>query len=115
MRETLKLTLDGDIAVFRVCEEFNEVIGLEIRNAFLRAMEAGARGAVIDISALSMLASVGIGAMISVNASALNREARVIFVITNPFVLKTLAMTRVNRILSITDTVERAREMVTEK
>lgn len=99
---------DG-VVRFEIRGQLSEEIGRELRKAMIGRSDEGKRRFVVDISALEILVSLGLGILMSLNATAAHREARLAIVNKSPFIRKLLRMTRIDQIIPVAETPDSAR------
>jgi anti-sigma B factor antagonist len=82
----------------------------DLRVCLQQAVLDGARHLVLDLADVRFVDSSGLGALVSVYKQLQPRSGRLCLVAVRPLVLRVLALTSVDRLVSIYDTVEAAEQ-----
>jgi anti-anti-sigma factor len=93
---------------FRVERDVSEELGRAMRADIIRFAQAGRKRFIVDLTGLSILPSIGIGMLASLNATMASQDARFVVMIKNPHILKSLRISRMEEILTIVASPEAA-------
>jgi anti-anti-sigma factor len=74
------------------------------------AAEAGVTVVVLDMSRVQILPSIGLGALVQISNKCRARQQRMVLAALTPQVRQVFAITRLDRVLEMSDSVEKAVE-----
>lgn len=101
----------GGVAVATVlCERYSEHESKPIEHDLLDAAARCAHRLVIDLSKVAMLASAGIGSLISIHQACAKAGGKLVICALDPQIEQMLRLTRMDRMLVIVPTREQAAE-----
>ncbi len=103
----------GGVAVATVlCERYSEHEAKPIEHDLLTAASGCANKLVIDMSKVTMLASAGIGSLITLHQACAKSEGKMAVCALDPMIEKMLRLTRMDKMLVIVPTREQALKAV---
>jgi anti-anti-sigma factor len=99
----------GGVAVATVlCERYSEHEAKPIEHDLLDAASTCAHKLVVDMSKVAMLASAGIGSLISLHQACAKAGGRLVICALDPQIAQMLKLTRMDKMLTIVDSREAA-------
>jgi anti-sigma B factor antagonist len=99
--ERFPVTWAGQTAVVTATGEIDLTNAEGLRDALLSALNAGARGLVVDMTATTFLDSAGVTALVRASRRAAATEATVRLVVTAPAVLRVLNLVGIDRLIEV--------------
>jgi stage II sporulation protein AA (anti-sigma F factor antagonist) len=107
--ERLSATWSGRTAVVTATGEIDITNAESLRNELLSALNAGALGLVVDMTATTFIDSAGVTALVRASRRATATEATVRLAVTAPAVLRVLNLVGIDQLIqvhpSVTDAV----------
>jgi anti-sigma B factor antagonist len=98
----------GRTAVVIVAGEIDLTNAENLRDALLSALNAGARGLVVDMSATTFIDSAGVTALVRASRRAAATEATVRLAVTAPGVLRVLNLVGIDQLIEVHPSVSAA-------
>ena len=98
----------GRTAVVIVSGEIDLTNAENLRDALLSALNAGARGLVVDMSATTFIDSAGVTALVRASRRAAATEATVRLAVTAPGVLRVLNLVGIDQLIEVHPSVSAA-------
>jgi anti-anti-sigma factor len=98
----------GRTAVVIVSGEIDLTNAENLRDALLSALNAGARGLVVDMSATTFIDSAGVSALVRASRRAAATEATVRLAVTAPGVLRVLNLVGIDQLIEVHPSVSEA-------
>lgn len=98
----------GRTAVVIVAGEIDLTNAENLRDALLSALNAGARGLVVDMSATTFIDSAGVSALVRASRRAAATEATVRLAVTAPGVLRVLSLVGIDQLIEVHPSVSEA-------
>ena len=99
--ERFPVTWAGQTAVVTATGEIDLTNAEGLRDALLSALNAGARGLVVDMTATTFLDSAGVTALVRASRRAAATETTVRLVVTAPAVLRVLNLVGIDRLIEV--------------
>lgn len=101
-------TWSGQMAVVTAAGEIDVVNAESLRDALLSALNAGARGLVIDLTATTFLDSSGVSALVRAWRRAQATETTLRLAVVSPAVLRVLGLVGIDRLIEVHPSVAEA-------
>lgn len=101
-------TWSGRTAVVTAAGEIDLTNAGSLRDALLSALNAGARGLVVDLTATTFLDSSGVTALVRASRRAQATEATVRLAVSAPAVLRVLSLVGLDRLIEVHPSVAEA-------
>jgi anti-anti-sigma factor len=98
----------GRTVVVIVAGEIDLTNAENLRDALLSALNAGARGLVVDMSATTFIDSAGVTALVRASRRAAATEATVRLAVTAPGVLRVLNLVGIDQLIEVHPSVSEA-------
>jgi anti-sigma B factor antagonist len=106
--ERFPTTRSGRTAVVTAAGEIDLTNAEGLRDALLSALNAGALGLVVDLTATTFLDSAGVAALVRASRRAAATEATVRLAVTAPAVLRVLNLVGVDQLIEVYPSVTAA-------
>ena len=105
----------GRTAVVIAAGEIDLTNAENLRDALLSALNAGARGLVVDMSATTFIDSAGVTALVRASRRAAATEATVRLAVTAPGVLRVLNLVGIDQLIEVHPSVADAVESLPQR
>jgi anti-sigma B factor antagonist len=99
--ERYPVTWAGPTAVVTAAGEVDLTNAEGLRDALLGALNAGARGLVVDLTATTFIDSAGVSALVRASRRSAATEATVRLAVTAPAVLRVLNLVGIDRLIEV--------------
>ncbi|MFI7451756.1 STAS domain-containing protein [Nonomuraea sp. NPDC049714] len=87
--------------VVRIGERLDAGTSAGVRSRLHEAVEAGEGDLIVDLSKLEMIDATGLGVLVGTHRLALSAQRRLVLRGVPPRIMRVLAVTRLNRVLSV--------------
>lgn len=104
----LETRTEGGVPVLEVAGEVDIYTAPKLREKLVELIDAGASRLVIDLEGVGFMDSTGLGSLVAGLKRVKERDGELILVCTREPVLKILAITGLDRVFSVHDSVGRA-------
>jgi anti-sigma B factor antagonist len=104
----INVSRHGDMAVVRLVGSANMDMSSNLQDRLIEVIESPVRRLIIDLSGLSFVSSVGLGAIIAAHLHCRHHSCEVHLVAPQPKILELLELTRLTRLFAIHESVEQA-------
>lgn len=101
-------TLPGDITCIRLTGRLDNAGSQAIENPLAFATTTRAGKFVLDLSAVEFLASIGIRLLVTTARGQTQRGGRIVFAAPQPMVRKVLETTGIDKMITLTETLDEA-------
>lgn len=106
-------TLTATTAIVKMAGDMDSGNFDTLEDEFNKILESGVVGVVIEISGLDSLSSAGIGAIINLSRVLEERKGKLVVAAARPKIVGLLEMLDVREVLTLAETAENARKIIT--